>query len=440
MLRILGISPLSLIDSSLLTNLRADGLTLDDLTVDHPQRRGCKACFEAGDDECTLIEHKFEYPCEACRYGSVECELIIPPELKKSCERCKQKRRSCSYVSDGGEGVETCDQCANEGVKCCAGPLKLSKTFDKSTSREIGVRPSVVDDEGKEVSRMWVACNQCRVLGKHCSLRGKDNLGPCSGCRKNHEQCKFVLPPKRQLQLSAAPDLSHPHRSKQPKIDHYFSRKRGEGPETLEEKNVRKSLGISSPATNTRNLLEEVAALSRLGRRALKKGMLHILRKTSFCHPIQFNYIPDPTGNHPCDWCLTPFFAFYGLAGHGGPRTVKGYWLEDGEGFEEVCGGFADPEVDGKARERTRMCVSCTFEVSLSLSFPSIPSPISLTQRSQADNFVKSHREYASSPVPFTTSVPSQTENKIPTSGMTQNGTMLPQPLKTATRLVALWF
>lgn len=362
-------------------------MTLDDLTVDHPQRRGCKACFETGDDECTLIEHKFEYPCESCRDGSVECELIIPPELKKSCQRCKQKRRSCSYISDGGKGVETCDQCADEGVKCCAGPLKLSKKFDKTTSRGIGARSSVVDDGDKEVERMWVACNQCRVLGRRCTLKGKQDFGPCSGCRKDHEQCKFVLPPQRQLHLSAAPNLSLPRQSKQPKIDHYFSRKTGEGPETPEEKNSRKSLGVSSPATNTRNLLEEVAVLGyKQGRRALKKGKQHISRKTEFCHPIQFNYIPSPEGNHPCDWCLTPFFGFYGLADHKGPRTVEGYWLENGEGFKEVRGGFADPEVDGQARERTRMCVGCTFEVSLPLF--SIHSPISLIPRSQADKLL----------------------------------------------------
>ena len=359
-------------------------MTLDDLTEDHPQRRGCKACFEAGDDECTLIEHKFKYPCEACRDGSVECELIIPPELKKSCERCKQKRRSCSYASDGGKGVETCDQCADEGVKCCAGPLRQSKRFEKTTSRGNGVRQSEVDDAIEKVERMWVACNQCRTIGRRCTLKGKQDIGPCSGCRKDHEQCKFVLPPQRQLHLSAAPDLSLSLRKKQQKSSHYFSPKRGKSPETPEEKNSRKNLGVSSPATNTRNLLEEVAVLGyKQGRRALKKGNRHILRKTSFCHPIQFNYIPDPMGDHPCDWCLTPFFGFYGLTDQTGPRTAEGYWLGDGEGFEEVCGGFADPGVDGQARERTRMCVGCTFEVSL--PFPSIHPPISLIPISQAD-------------------------------------------------------
>ncbi len=273
--------------------------------------------------------------------------------------------------------METCDECADEGVKCVAGPLKESsylKRLDKTASRGNGATGQPAAGDAGETERMWVACNQCRTIGRRCTLKGKQDSGPCSGCRKAHEQCKFVLPPQRQLHLSAAPDLSLPRRSKQPKTDHYFSRKRGESPETPAEKNSRKNLGVSSPATNTRNLLEEVAFLGyKQGRRALKKGNCHILRKTSFCHPIQFNYIPDLMGNHPCDWCLTPYFGFYGLTDQKGPRTVEGYWLEDGEGFEEVCGGFADPGVDGQARERTRMCVSCTFEASL--PFPSIHLP-----------------------------------------------------------------
>ncbi|TAQ84129.1 hypothetical protein B7494_g7555 [Chlorociboria aeruginascens] len=60
-----------------------DGLTLDQLTDGYPQRRGCKACFESGDDTCTLIDHGFEYPCTACRDCALECELIIPPTLKR---------------------------------------------------------------------------------------------------------------------------------------------------------------------------------------------------------------------------------------------------------------------------------------------------------------------------------------------------------------------
>jgi hypothetical protein len=42
---------------------------------------------------------------------------------------------------------------------------------------------------------------------------------------------------------------------------------------------------------------------------------------------------------------------------------VEGYWLQDGEGFEEVAGGWSElVDLDGKKFQRTRMCVACTFE------------------------------------------------------------------------------
>ena len=196
---------------------------------------------------------------------------------------------------------------------------------------------------------------------------------------------------------------------------------------------------MSSPKTNTRNLLEEVAVLGyKQGRRSLKKGNRHILKKTSFCHPIQFNYIPDPMGKHPCDWCQSPFFGFYGLTDETGPRTVEGYYLEYGEGFEEVCGGFADPGEDGmQGRERTRMCVACTFEV-IPRFFPSLPlpSPFHFTPIIQADEI---SREYASSPAPPTLSAPSHSQSKTPPSGISQNGTRLSQLWKQMTNSVARW-
>ncbi|PMD45772.1 hypothetical protein L207DRAFT_508555 [Hyaloscypha variabilis F] len=255
---------------------RPDGLKIRDLTVGHPQRRGCKACFEAGDDECTLIEHEFQYPCEACRDGSVECELILKPQLKKVCERCKKKRRSCSYRVDGGKGVESCQQCEEEGVKCCAGPIKESyyaRRFEKPSrarkSKQIGRAESGEAEEGTE--RMWVMCNQCRDGGKRCSLKNKNSWGPCSCCRKNHEECKFVLPPPRQRQLLEAPDLSvRPKGSKKGKAGKGGKTKvKGRWrSESLEEGEI----PDTPNRKNSRTLLGEAIFSTREGRKALKKG------------------------------------------------------------------------------------------------------------------------------------------------------------------------
>jgi hypothetical protein len=265
--------------------------------------------------------------------------------------------------------VESCDQCAEEGVKCCAGPLKESsyaRRYDKSGGSR--VRPAqqqagVESGEGeeKQAERMFVSCNQCRDLGKRCSLKGRNDWGPCSCCRKINEQCKFVLPPLRQRRLLEAPALSPPLPKKRKGKSSRSKRERSSTPEGR----GRKKLGDPyTPTTHSRRLLEEAAQLGwKQGRRALKKGPHHILLKTSFCHPIKFNYVPDPMGLEPCDWCRSPFFGFYGLSDSSGPRIVEGYWLQDGEGFEEVHGGYSEVEdQNGELHDRTRMCVGCTFE------------------------------------------------------------------------------
>jgi len=160
-------------------------LTLDGLTEGHPQRRGCKACFQLGSDDCTLIHEAFEYPCTACDDADMECELIVPPKLKKSCERCKRKRISCSYRDDGGNGVDTCKACEYDDEACCAAPLKESaytKRFTNVISSTTDLAPG----------RMFTACCQCREAGLRCSLK-RDQLGPCKICRENGDKCTFVL-------------------------------------------------------------------------------------------------------------------------------------------------------------------------------------------------------------------------------------------------------
>ena len=354
---------------------RPDGLTIDDLTVGHPQRRGCKACFEAGDDECTLIDHEFEYPCEACKDGSVECELILEPQLKKVCERCKKKRRSCSYRVDGGKGVDACEQCVQEDVKCCAAPMKGSayaKRFEKSSHTKRSKNEREVSGEAEEgMQRMWVMCNQCRDGGKRCSLKSKNSWGPCSCCRKNHEECKFVFPPPRQRQLLEAPDLSIRLKGKKSKAGK-GAKPKAKGrwrSQSLEEDDL-----PDTPNRKTSHiLLNEAIFNTTEGRKALKKGASpslplplptdlqtgkgHTFKKTCFSHPIQFNAEPSPDGAHPCNWCDYPLFGFFGHSDDSGPRTVEGFYHDNGDGFEEIAGGYSK-----LGFEQTRMCGSCTFD------------------------------------------------------------------------------
>ena len=141
-----------------------------------------------------------------------------------------------------------------------------------------------------------------------------------------------------------------------------------------------------TPTSNSRTLFSEAALRQeKKDKRALKKGrslsstfsslqstaefdkepeligytlgQRHIFKTTAFCHPIKFNYEPDPMGKEPCSWCDSPFFGHYGLADDDGPRRVEGFYWPDGSGFEEVQGGYSE-----RGYSQSKMCVACTSE------------------------------------------------------------------------------
>ena len=85
-------------------------------------------------------------------------------------------------------------------------------------------------------------------------------------------------------------------------------------------------------------------------------GNTHIHITTSFCHPITFNYVPDPLLKSPCSWCDNPFYGLWGLASTSGPRKVEGFYYPNGGGFEEVFGGFSE-----LGYSRSVMCIACTY-------------------------------------------------------------------------------
>ncbi|KAK0117384.1 hypothetical protein ONS96_013214 [Cadophora gregata f. sp. sojae] len=331
------------------TATRSDGLTIDGLIEGHPQRRGCRCCFSQGNDECTLIEHPDEYPCEACDDAETDCVLIISPEFKKSCLRCKGKRRNCSYSLDGGKGADACDACEEEGVTCCAEPLRepsITRRFAKLPARVKGKPTPAAKVPVRE--RMYVACNQCRGTGKRCTNRGKADPGPCSNCRKAGHSCKFVYPPTRIPQL--------PTSSSKPKAKTLSSSKAYVKSDS--STSPRDRIGTPhSPNTLTATIYSELEKKNtRKAEKLIAKGIAHINIITSFCHPITFNYVPDPLLKNPCSWCDNPFFGLWGLASTSGPRRVEGFYLPNGGGFEEFFNGFSE-----LGYSRSVMCIACTY-------------------------------------------------------------------------------
>ena len=356
---------------------RHNGLTIDQLPKDHPQRRGCKACFELGDDECGLIQDKYDWPCGACLESNIECELIVPPKFKKGCTRCKQKRLKCPFREDGGKGVDSCSFCEEVGETCIAGPLDecLEYKFDGGPAIvKTALEARAIDktssppqpQESPKIPvprpRQYVMCNQCRASSLRCTLK-RDQEGPCKHCRLAGDQCKFVyksLGLNRQLSDIL---LSMPNGQIQVPLP--------------EDDNDRHQAAPTSPSANTRQLYSEILSkrkYSTVPRKynkqskanncskvtkptskliGITEGIQHIVITTSFCHPIKFFYLPDPQMRHPCSWCTSPVF---GLWGHSS-RQVEVIPFGKDVGNEEMSGGHSEDGV-----EQTRMCCQCTLE------------------------------------------------------------------------------
>jgi len=95
---------------------------------------------------------------------------------------------------------------------------------------------------------------------------------------------------------------------------------------------------------------------------------------TSYCHPIQFNWVPPPplspspysppkssseirASSFPCHFCTDPGLS-YAVAGLGCKRVEVIQWDHDPTaGYEELDNGWVQAGQEG-----TRMCMQCTME------------------------------------------------------------------------------
>ena len=151
----------------------------------HPFARGCKACLQL-DHNCSLLEDEFTWPCLTCADDDCECELLVAPERRKTCEDCRRKRKSCSYVSMASDPTKPCDECVVQGFSCVAGPdptsIRERISYDKDYSQAV----TPIEDD-----RKYVTCTECRSEKKRCSLRNRYDMPPCDSCHSSGIACTF---------------------------------------------------------------------------------------------------------------------------------------------------------------------------------------------------------------------------------------------------------
>lgn len=103
--------------------------------LDEAAAKGCWACRKIH-QECSLLEAQFAYPCQKCKDDCIDCELIIPPEWKRACERCKRSGKTCSYSHGETDHIVSCEQCQATETPCIAGPAKGKPPLEPRTKKE----------------------------------------------------------------------------------------------------------------------------------------------------------------------------------------------------------------------------------------------------------------------------------------------------------------
>ena len=252
----------------------------DDLTG-HPIARGCWECLGLG-IRCPLLDDERVWPCATCVADGHDCDLVTPPEFKRACERCKQKRTSCSYNYTEEHG-EACQQCMDDDFRCVAGPAKDY------------IRVRIRYD------RDWV--NDPAPKQKPFKARKQPNSEEATGQRT---------------------------------LDDFLSRSTNEEAEQKD----------SSPRHGQkRRLSDEPAAAQRptkVPRTTNKIQGTTTTIETKFCHPITFNHEESVDGGERCHFCSDPSYPIFGLAA----KEVEVIEWEDGRGLEEVSGGHKGEGVE----------------------------------------------------------------------------------------------
>lgn len=285
---------------------------LPDNLTGHPAVRGCWECLGLG-VECSLLDNEHAWPCRLCCADDHDCDLITPPKFKRTCERCKRTRSSCSYTYSPVHG-EACQQCMDDGFRCVAGPVKDTiptriryerdwENFPYQEPKPFKPRKSQISGDTVDESSE----------GEHSIKHKGDGK---SGRRPSLHQTKISWPSMSSLELSQKQQAGEKRQ--------------------LDEVNQQSS--PSRPVKKVRFAPEPQGETTTI--------------ETKFSHPIVFNH-DEATDGNCCHFCSDASYATFGL----GSKEVEVIKLEDGRGLEEISGGHK-----GEGVENTRVCISCTTE------------------------------------------------------------------------------
>ncbi|KAL8707318.1 MAG: hypothetical protein Q9220_007630 [cf. Caloplaca sp. 1 TL-2023] len=294
-------------------------IDISKITLGHPAARGCIPCFKLR-LPCPLLQEGATYPCLDCVEDDLDCELILPPLRKRSCQGCRRRRIQCSYLESNSDHTQPCRTCSNIAVKCVAGPAtgrtRTGPSLDQvdiGTMKNSPILPIVK-------TRPFITCTPCRREHRWCSLRTYAQPAPCNRCTSSATPCTFEPLTNKELKRS------------QNRLVH---------------------LSLSSTTAQQNSTI--TTRLHAKPKPAHPAADITKTITTRLPHPILFNYLPIDGDTTPsCNFCpaSTSLFPLLGLG------TVKPTVVDTIDGYIEVCNGHTS----SGGHLPTRMCVSCTLD------------------------------------------------------------------------------
>lgn len=328
------------------------------ITIGHPAARGCKACYSLG-QVCPMLEPDGTYPCYLCIEDECDCELLVEPTKKRSCECCKKQRIRCSY-QDGHDHTGPCLACQVYGKRCVAGPAidnartRIGYDGKPATIREKEPNFKRAVPKNKEVKKdepsgkgPYLTCVHCRRSGGRCGLRRADLKLPCTRCRLLELDCslpsKNGAPARRRKPQNHHPDLNP------------VEQRMGPGSAIFDDdaaehfKQLAFDVEAEQPKAPQFTLQTRPDHLSRLIPVAKPPAGKVDFVTTRLAHPVHFNAAkPD------CHWCKDPFFPLFGI---GDEVRVKVRFWPDGKGCTELA---RDAPIINLGS--SLMCPDCTMD------------------------------------------------------------------------------
>ena len=284
----------------------------------HPEARGCMSCRRLK-QSCSIVKSG-QYPCEECLEDGSECHLIQEPAVKWACQHCQKTGEvQCSFEIDPTQSI--CNNCAVNGHVCEVLP-------------PFGYKPprTSLDEKIYGSDRAYVACTNCRLIKKPCSLKSKKSSPPCKRCVKEEIGCTFVdLPnPVKQTRRANGKAPADITKITEPRNEFF----------TQEDIATMHKRSTNAPSPEP---VRELEMEDGNGNRGTLTTIV-----TSFAHPIKFSIEDDAQVS--CNFCEMPVFGIIGYF----EREVYVIRWHDGLGFAEMGGGHSQDNGN------TTMCGECT--------------------------------------------------------------------------------